>query len=176
MSTVAPGKRAHINTAYFAYSSSLELYFLSDPTSRHSKNLGRNASMAMTIFNSSQEWAGTDRGIQLFGSCRRTDGRQAIEAERWYGKRFPTYARLLKGTNPADRRQAALLKSYAFYRFLPNRIKVLDEREFGGAAFVIAAVKRTRRSKEQRRGAVVTWRAMQVPGPSAEGASERVSR
>src|SRR3989442_734581 len=31
MSTVAPGNRAHINTAYFCYSPDLNFYFLSDP-------------------------------------------------------------------------------------------------------------------------------------------------
>src|SRR5207245_508273 len=74
MSTVAPGNRPHINTAYFAYTPELMVYFLSDPSSRHCRNLKRNPSLAMTIFRSAQEWGGEDRGLHLFGICRQTRG------------------------------------------------------------------------------------------------------
>jgi uncharacterized protein len=160
MSTVAPGNRAHINTAYFCHTPDLVLYFLSDPASRHSRNLDRNSSLAMTIFRSAQEWGGQDRGLQLVGTCRRTIGRGAKEAERFYAARFPPYAQWMKGMSPAERRQAALLRSYAFYRFLPSRIKILDEKEFGGAIFVTAAVVRGPRSRP-----VVSWSATERLSP-----------
>jgi len=57
VATVAPEGRAHVNTAYFCYSDDLELFFLSHPTAVHSQNVSRNASMAMTVFSSSQQWA-----------------------------------------------------------------------------------------------------------------------
>ena len=152
MSTVAPVNRAHINTAYFCYTPELVLYFLSDPDSRHGRNLERSPSLAMTIFKSAQEWGGQDRGLQLFGTCRRTRGRGANEAERVYAARFSPYAKWMKGMSPAGRQQAALLRSYAFYRFLPSRIKILDEREFGGAIFVTARVARSPGTKS-----VVHW-------------------
>jgi uncharacterized protein len=160
MSTVTPGNRPHINTAYFCYTSDLELYFLSDPSSRHSQNLERNPSLAMTIFRSAQEWGGQDRGLQLFGICRRTRGRGAGDAERCYAARFSPYRKWMKGLSPAERRQAALLRSYAFYRFLPSRIKILDEREFGGAMFVTAAVVRGPHSR-----AIVHWTATERLSP-----------
>lgn len=160
ISTVAPGNRAHINTAYFCYTPDLELYFLSDPGSRHCRNLGRNPSMAMTIFKSAQEWGDQDRGLQLFGIGRRTRGRQSAEAEGCYAARFAPYDRWMKGMSPAERQQAALLRSYAFYRFLPSRIKVLDEREFGGAMFVTAAIVRGPRSKT-----AVRWSATELLAP-----------
>ena len=161
MSTVAPGNRAHINTAYFCYTPELVLYFLSDPDSRHGRNLERSPSLAMTIFKSAQEWGGQDRGLQLFGTCRRTLGRGANEAERVYAARFSPYARWMKGMSPAERRQAALLRSYAFYRFLPSRIKILDEREFGGAIFVTARVMRRPRAKS-----VVRWSGTERLSPA----------
>ncbi len=160
MSTVTPGNRPHINTAYFCYTPDLELYFLSDPSSRHSRNLERNPALAMTIFRSAQEWGGQDRGLQFFGTCRRTRGRGAREAERFYAARFSPYAKWMKGLSPAERRHATLLRSYAFYRFLPRRIKILDEREFGGAIFVTAAVVRGPRSK-----AVVRWSTTELLSP-----------
>ena len=152
MSTVGPGNRAHINTAYFCYTPELVLYFLSDPGSRHGRNLERNPSLAMAIFKSAQGWGGQDRGLQLFGTCRRTRGRGARDAERFYAPRFSPYAKWMRGMSPAERQQAALLRSYAFYRFLPSRIKILDEREFGGAIFVTARVIRNPQAKT-----VVRW-------------------
>src|SRR2546425_7259247 len=135
MSTVAPGTRAHINTAYFCYSPDLNFYFLSDPDSLHCKNLERNPSMAMMVMNSSQTWGGSDRGIQLFGTCHRVRGPAAKEAERRYGSRFPRYATWLRRTDRSGRRGADLLRSYAFYRFVPTRVKILHAAAFGGAAF-----------------------------------------
>lgn len=134
MATVAREDRAHINTAYFCYSPDLELYFLSYPTSLHCKNLKRNPSMAMTIFDSSQNWGDPDRGVQLFGSCSEVRGDEAKEAERLYLGRFPRYEDL-----------APRLRPCRFYRFLPRRVKVLDEREFGGGVFVATAVRRGHR-------------------------------
>lgn len=144
MSTVAGGHRAHINTAYFCYSEDLELYFLSDPSSVHCRNLSTNSSMAMTVFSSSQKWGGPDRGMQLFGTCSELRERQATKAEQLYTKRFPSYGEWMAGLSKNDQLRAF---RYRFYRFLPRKVKVLDEAKFGGAVFVIAAVRRDLGSK-----------------------------
>ncbi len=102
-----------------------------------------NSSMAMTIFSSSQTWGNPDRGIQLFGTCREAKGSQRKKAERLYAQRFPVYAMSMAGTSGEDLRRAAELRSYTFYRFVPNKVKILDEREFG-AMFVVAAVGKRR--------------------------------
>jgi hypothetical protein len=141
MSTVAPGTRAHINTAYFCYSRDLELFFLSDPTSLHCRNVRRNSSMAMAVFRSDQPWDRPGRGVQLFGQCAEARGEAAREAQASYGRRFPAYGRHLRGTSDEDRRMAAGLRAYRFYRFVPRTVKILDEAEFGGGVFVVADVK-----------------------------------
>ena len=147
------GNRAHINTAYFACSPDLELYFLSAPDAVHCRNLGANPSMAVTVFSSAQTWGKPDRGIQLFGVAREARGRQAEAAERCYAKRFPAYALTVAGTSEANRRQARQLRSYRFYRFVPTKAKILDEREFGGGVFVVVAISRRllRSARGQRR-------------------------
>src|SRR5437667_9791608 len=71
MSTIAPGNRAHINTAYVCYSPDLNVDFLADTDSLHCKNVDRNPSMAMMMMNSSRTWGGTARGIELSGTCHR---------------------------------------------------------------------------------------------------------
>ena len=151
IATVARGNRAHINTAFFAYSADLALYFLSDPESLHSRNLQANPSLAMTIFDSSQRWERPGQGVQFFGAGRRTVGPQTDLAAKVYGTRFPAFGRWLKSRTTEGRRQAALLRSYAFFRFLPDRVKILDEVEFGGAVFVLAEVERARTAKGSSR-------------------------
>ena len=142
ISTVTGGNRAHINTAYFCYSDELELYLLSHPSSLHCRNLSRNSSMAMAIFSSSQKWRGPDQGLQLFGSCSQTRGPQARKAEQLYGKRFPAYASWKASVNRDD-----VARAYRFYRFRTGKLKILDEKNFGEAVFVYAAVRRGLRSQ-----------------------------
>ena len=141
IATVSAGNRAHINTAYFAYSRDLELFFLSNPRSTHCRNLARNPSLAMTIFDSAQSWVGPDRGIQLFGRGGEARGRFAARAARAYGARFPAYPRWVAGVGvPAS--AAELLRSYRFYRFTPRAVKVLDEARFPGVIGVRATLRR----------------------------------
>lgn len=136
IATVTKHNKAHINDAYFCYSMELRLYFLSDPSSLHCRNILVNPSMAMTIFNSSQKWGGSDRGIQLFGTCSEAKGHQATQAEQLYGERFRAYEKW-RANESKDQPFR-----YRFYRFVPRKIKVLDEGKFGGGVFVIAAVRR----------------------------------
>ena len=165
ISTVAPENRAHINTAYFAFSPDLVLYFLSDPASRHCRNLQRNPSMAMTVFDSTQTWGGRDRGLQLFGSCRRTVGARTMEAERVYAKRFRAYAMWMQGTDRVERRQAARLRSYGFFRFAPSKVKVFDEQELGAGVFVVARVRRDLDAKGSQKAVSLRWQSTEVLVP-----------
>jgi uncharacterized protein YhbP (UPF0306 family) len=143
MATIGPRNRAHINTAYFAYSEDLDFYFLSEPSARHCRNLRSNPSTAMAVFRSTQTWSGPDRGAQLFGATTETRGRGALEAERSYARRFRPYASWIRGRGIGPE-ESERLRSYRFYRFRPDRVKILDEREFGSAVFVEASIERTR--------------------------------
>jgi uncharacterized protein YhbP (UPF0306 family) len=136
IATVTPEGRAHINTAYFSYSSGLSLYFLSHPDSLHCRNLSSNPTMAMTVFSSAQQWEGhDDRGVQLFGSCEQAMGSSADEAERSYGRRFPAYTGWKAALSDDD-----LAREYRLYRFAVTTVKILDEKNLGDAAFVRASV------------------------------------
>jgi uncharacterized protein YhbP (UPF0306 family) len=129
ISTVSGDGRAHINTAYFAWSPSFDIVWLSAPEAHHSRNLRRRPSVAIAVYDSAQKWGGSDRGIQILGSARELTGRSAREAERIYGRRFRRYAR--------DE-----LSAYRFYRLRPATLKLFHERELGGAKFVTARVTR----------------------------------
>ncbi len=127
IATVTPDRRAHINTAYFAWSPELEIVWLSEPRASHSRNLRANGSVAVAVYDSGQTWGEPDRGIQLFGTAREVDGREADEARALYTKRFPRFA-------DGD------LGAYRFYLFRPRRLKLFHERALGPATFVSARV------------------------------------
>ena len=91
--------------------------------------------MAIAVFSSSQNWVGPDLGAQLFGFSNRAEDCETSNAEQAYIRRFPKYADWKKALAPGD---PAL--EYRLYRFATNRLKILDEREFGEAIFVHADV------------------------------------
>ena len=136
--TITADGRAHINTAYFAYSGAFELFFLSHPESLHCRNLRSRETMAIAVFESRQTWGALDRGLQLFGACREARGSAAQRAEKAYATRFKAYA-----TWKAELDEQDAAHDYRFYRFVARRMKVFDEREFGGAIFVTASVNTT---------------------------------
>jgi uncharacterized protein YhbP (UPF0306 family) len=136
IATVSPGGRAHINTAYFAWSLDFEIVWLSAPEARHSRNVRANPSVAVAVFRSTQRWGGTDQGIQLFGSARELRGRSARASERLYAKRFKAYE--------AD------MSRYRFYRLRTLRMKLFDERVLGGGTFVTVKVETKGRLKWER--------------------------
>jgi uncharacterized protein YhbP (UPF0306 family) len=127
IATVASDGGAYINTAYFAWSPELELVWLSEPHSKHSRHVRADGTVAVAVYDSSQSWGGSDRGIQLFGSAHEPDEDGARDAEAVYANRFPDYRR-------GD------LGAYRFYVFHPSRLKLFDERNLGAGRFVIARV------------------------------------
>jgi uncharacterized protein YhbP (UPF0306 family) len=123
IATVGSDGRVHVNTAYFAWSPTFELVWMSEPRARHSRNIRANASAAIAVYDSSQSWGRPDRGIQLLGSARET----ADEVDSTYAERFPDF-------RPGE------LGAYRFYRFRPRRLKLFDEQELGPGWFVTARV------------------------------------
>lgn len=137
IATVATGNRAHVNTAYFAWSGAFDIVWLSEPRAKHSRNLRANETVAIAVYDSSQTWAKPDRGIQLFGSARQVDGADAERAEALYAQRFPPF-------------RDAGLTAYRFYLFRPRRLKLFDERMLGVGTFVTASIARDGRLRWER--------------------------
>jgi nitroimidazol reductase NimA-like FMN-containing flavoprotein (pyridoxamine 5'-phosphate oxidase superfamily) len=129
ISSVGPGGRAHINTAYFAWSSAFEIVWLSAPEARHSRNIRSHPAVAIAVYDSTQKWGGSDRGVQMFGTAHEVNPRDRRDAERLYGTRFKSYS-------------GEELQAYRFYRFRARTLKLFHERELGGATFVTAKVAR----------------------------------
>jgi uncharacterized protein YhbP (UPF0306 family) len=129
IATVSRAGKAHVNTAYFAWTRAFDIVWLSDPGAGHSRNLRGDPTIAIAVYDSSQVWGEPDRGIQLFGSARQALGDAARDAKGTYAKRFPAFDETDVG-------------GYRFYRLRPRRMKLFDERRLGAGVFVSATVRR----------------------------------
>jgi uncharacterized protein YhbP (UPF0306 family) len=125
IATMTPDGDAYISTAYFAWAQDFRLVWLSHPEARHSRNVAVSGTAAIAVYDSRQIWGRPDRGVQLFGTARELGGAEADEAEAVYARRFPDY-------------QHSGFATYRFYVLAPDRVKLFDEREFGGGRFVVA--------------------------------------
>jgi uncharacterized protein YhbP (UPF0306 family) len=74
--------------AVFYASYGFELYFLSAPTTRHSRNIAANPHVAVTIQEDYKDWLAI-RGVQLEGECRQLDGESRSTAIERYEAKFP---------------------------------------------------------------------------------------
>lgn len=120
LATTTPSGKAHINTAYFAWTPDFQLVWLSAPEARHSRNLRGNASAAAAVFDSHQVWGNADRGVQVFGMAAQAKGEVLTSAEDAYTERF-------KAIRPR-------LSVYRFYVLTPRSVKLFDESELGGGS------------------------------------------
>jgi uncharacterized protein YhbP (UPF0306 family) len=134
------GSSAHVNTAYFAWGGDFRVIWLSDRDAAHSRNLRRNPSAAIAVFDSTQLWGDEDRGLQLFGRARELAGSRADAARQLYAGRF-------------RRAEGHASRAYACYELRPRRAKLFDERELGAGVFVIARI---------RAGGAVSWEQTDV--------------
>jgi uncharacterized protein YhbP (UPF0306 family) len=136
-STMTGRTAAHVNIGHFACSDDLHLYLLSHPGSQHSVNLRANGSVAVAVYESAQDWGEPGRGVQLFGSCEELAKSADAEARRVYSERYPAYARWAKTLRHGD-----LAEEFRFYRFTPDRVKLMDEKVFGDGMLVVADIVR----------------------------------
>ena len=139
MATVTPTGQAYINTADYAYSHDYELCFISYPESQHARNLKQNSSMAITVFDSHQPWNNPHQGLQFFGNAKeQNDPGQVKRLESLYAKRFRHYRKWKRETMEEEGEFRL-----RFYNFIPARVKIFDEKEFGEQTWVTASLRRT---------------------------------
>jgi uncharacterized protein YhbP (UPF0306 family) len=133
MSSINNNQTSHINTAFFCYNDNLHLYYLSSPSSQHSKNITNNKSIGVSIFNTEQIWGeGTLRGLQIFGLCEMVKKEDIILANQLYSNRFPAFADWISTLNESEKNS---LES-KFYCVIPHKIKLFDEQIFGEETYI----------------------------------------
>ncbi len=116
-------------TVFYA-SNGLDLYFFSDPKTRHCQNLMANSKVAVTIQEDYADWAKI-KGIQLEGEVATVDSiREKAKAMAAYTRKYPSIIKIF--TDPAG---GVLYKAFLkvkFYRVQPQRVCYIDnEQGFG---------------------------------------------
>lgn len=132
MATVDNEKKSHINTAYFAFNDKLNLFLITDPATKHAKNIEHNSSVAATVFDSHLGFWTEMQGLQLFGTCYKTPFVHLPNALSCFINRFPVFTELVK--KPADMLKKSIIVK--FYTIEVKRIKLFDEPNFGEENFV----------------------------------------
>ncbi|HET8625131.1 MAG TPA: pyridoxamine 5'-phosphate oxidase family protein [Gemmatimonadales bacterium] len=142
MATRSEAGAVHISTSFFSYhSEELILHFLSHPDSVHCHNLRTVPQMAVAVFDSRQPWGSPHSGLQLFGTGALTPEHAIPAVQALYSARFPRYGELLQRAS-ADARVGPTFQALRFYSFVPDRVQILDEWEFGDEVFITASVLR----------------------------------
>jgi len=128
-----------INAAFYSFSAELELYFLSNPASAHCRNIAHVGDMAVAVFDSRQEWGQSHAGLQLYGRGGPVPAGHAERARASYAARFPRYFDfVLRAAEASDATTG--FAALQFYRFMPTRVKILDEQELGEDVYVTADI------------------------------------
>lgn len=138
LATTGPDAVAHINAAYYCYTDGIELYFVSDPSTKHCQNIAIQPRIAVAIFDTNQPWGDALSGLQMFGECHLASSQESITALRAHASRFRAYGDYLQALSPFERDSSP----HKFYVFRPASVKILDESVFGEETFVTAEIVR----------------------------------
>lgn len=139
MATVGANCTAHINTCFCAPTSDFRVIVFTVPATRHGENLERNQSVALTLFDSHQEWGGIVYGCQCFGSGRLLHGEDAAQALVAYTARHPRMVEWAPTLADLEAKFTSRL-----YEMRVDRFTLLDEARFGKEGYVNGTVVRDR--------------------------------
>ena len=110
-------------TVYFAYDDDWNLYWISKPEQRHSKEIVENPKVAGTIAYDQQPPQRTVRGLQFEGTAELLSGEEEERASKYYIQQLDREASLLEdirsGENP-----------HKFYRIKPTKFVLFDRLNF----------------------------------------------
>lgn len=121
MSIASQGEEGVWAAAVFYVNDGLRLYFLSSPSTRHSRNIARDGRVAVTIHEDCADWPQI-KGIQAEGRAVEIAGDEERRARALYGAKFPVVGKLAQAP-------AAIVKAFAkvrWYRFEPERLYFID--------------------------------------------------
>lgn len=119
-------------TVFYASDARLRLYFVSDPRTRHGRDLDGHPEAAAAINADCPDW--TDiLGLQLTGSTTTCTGRDREQALDLYLAKFPAVRALIEQPGSADAAVIAeRLAAATLYCLTPRWIRLIDNgRGFG---------------------------------------------
>ncbi|BAL27010.1 pyridoxamine 5'-phosphate oxidase family protein [Azoarcus sp. KH32C] len=121
MTIASQGEEGVWAAAVFYVNDGFRLYFLSAPTTRHSRNIAWDGRIAITIQEDCADWPQI-KGIQAEGLAVEIGGDDERRARELYGAKYPVVGKLAQAP-------AAIVKALAkvrWYRFEPERLFFID--------------------------------------------------
>ena len=123
------GNRPNAASLYYASDAELNLYFVSDPDTRHATELIANSNVAVTINADSVPWRQL-RGLQIRGRASPVPATKRDDALALYLERFDDIAALFAApAGSQERKIADRLASGTFFKIVPRWVRVIDNRE-----------------------------------------------
>ncbi|NOZ27399.1 MAG: pyridoxamine 5'-phosphate oxidase family protein [Chloroflexi bacterium] len=128
LATVGPDGAPQAAAVFYAPDDRLNLYFLSEPDSRHARNLSLDPRVAATIHADGQDWRSIT-GLQIEGTAEQVkDARELAHATRTYAARFDFVAGLLTGAGEGPATLVGPLARSRLYVLRPRWIRLIDNR------------------------------------------------
>jgi len=107
--------------AVFYVNADFTFYFLSAPTSRHSRNIAANPHVAGTIQENYTNWPDI-KGIQFEGECAAIADDEQTAVINLYGTKFPIISNLEQ--TPPEIVKA--MSKITWYKIVPTRLYFID--------------------------------------------------
>lgn len=125
---------------FYARDEKLNLYFISDNSSRHVLELIENEAVAITVNGDHKTWKNI-RGLQISGTAERVGPEERARVEELYLSKFADLKQLLTAPSTAgEQRIASEFRASDFFRVRPKTIRVIDNRkEFGHTEEILVA-------------------------------------
>ena len=133
LATIGAAGEPQAAAVFYAADDELDLYFLSDPDSRHGRNLTREPRVAATIQADGQDWREIT-GLQIAGTAEVVEGANEIaRVTRLFAERFDFLRGLLDDGDAAGLLELqGPLTSSRFYLLRPGWLRLVDNtRGFG---------------------------------------------
>lgn len=138
LSTSAADGAAHANLAFFALGAKFDLFFVSESSTRHGRNLAARPRASAAIFVPPPEFGEHLQGMQLTGECAIVHGEDGFEGFDAYSARFPLMAR-----DPALRESyVAGTAPSSVYRLRVSSLTLVDEPRLGRRNYLNLSVVR----------------------------------
>lgn len=126
----------YINTAHYGFSAGLELFLITAVETQHSKNAVSHPQVGVAIWNRPAV-AGTNlEGLQLFGNYELVKNEDIAKAYEAYVTNIPSTKEGI--TSPED----FVAKGLVFHKITVEKIKLLDEPNFGRRNYIELTVLR----------------------------------
>lgn len=127
MAIATAGETPWASTVFFVADGSLNLYFVSSPSSNHGKHIAKNSQLAVAIFDSRQQVNDQKIGVQMKGKVVLvTDPFDVGEALRLWNAHNPGFEHIITTDNMAN----GTIHSKV-YKIFPTYAKFFNEKLYG---------------------------------------------